>query len=141
MNNKGLFSSKKFKYGSAATALTVLTVALIVLANVIFSALSSKFLWYADMTKSEIYTLSDATVEYLSGVDSEINIYFACEPDDYFSVSMFSDPMMLGVYPEALLQRAGHLLPRGFERDMDRIRQPLDFYAQNIYNGRVCRAI
>ena len=23
---------------------------------------------------------------------------------------------------------------------MDRIRQPLDFYAQNIYNGRVCRA-
>ena len=82
MNNKGLFSSKKFKYGSAATALTVLTVALIVLANVIFSALSSKFLWYADMTKSEIYTLSDATVEYLSGVDSEINIYFACEPDE-----------------------------------------------------------
>lgn len=101
MNNKGLFSSKKFKYGSAATALTVLTVALIVLANVIFSALSSKFLWYADMTKSEIYTLSDATIEYLSGVDSEINIYFACEPDE-LSEGTYSEYTKY-VYQTALL--------------------------------------
>ena len=65
--------------------------------------------------------------------------YFACEPDEYFCVSLFSDPMMLGAYPDELLTRCGHLLPSGFERDMAVIHQPLDYYAQNIYNGRVCR--
>ena len=47
---------------------------------------------------------------------------------------------MLGRYPEAGLSRYGHLLPRGWEKDMAIIRQPLDYYAQNIYHGSVVRA-
>ena len=73
-------------------------------------------------------------------IEAARTAYFACKPENYFSVSLYSDPMMLGTYPEELLVRDGHLLPRGFERDMATIHQPLDFYAQNIYNGRVCRA-
>jgi len=61
MKKTGYLASKKFRYGSTATAITVFTVALVVLANVIFTALSEKYLWYADMTEKEVYSLSDAT--------------------------------------------------------------------------------
>ena len=73
-------------------------------------------------------------------IEAARTAYFACAQDHYFSVTLYSDPMMLGTYPEELLARDGHLLPRGFERDLAVIHQPLDFYAQNIYKGQVCRA-
>lgn len=77
-----IFSSKKFKYGSAATVLTALVIALIVLANIIIYALANKFMWFIDMTKAEVFSLSDATVSYLSEVDEQINIYFAADADE-----------------------------------------------------------
>ena len=61
--------------------------------------------------------------------------------DDWtWTVSWWSDPAMLGIYPEKGLARFGHLLPRGWEKDMPLIHQPLDYYGQNIYHGRVIRA-
>lgn len=74
--------SKKFKYGSVARAITILTVALVILANVIFTSLSQKFLWYADMTSEQVFSLSEEAKGYLSSVDAPISIYFACEPDE-----------------------------------------------------------
>ena len=47
---------------------------------------------------------------------------------------------LLGRYPEDGLSRYWRLLPKGWERDMALIHQPLDFYAQNIYHGNVIRA-
>lgn len=61
--------------------------------------------------------------------------------DDWsWSVAWWSDPALLGRYPEDGLSRYGRLLPKGWERDMALIHQPLDFYAQNIYHGNVIRA-
>ena len=57
-----------------------------------------------------------------------------------WSVSWLSDPAILGAYPEDGLSRFGHLLPKGWERDMADICQPMDYYAQNIYRGTVWRA-
>ncbi len=57
-----------------------------------------------------------------------------------FNVSWWSDPAILGSYPEAGLKKLGQYLPEGWEKDMDTICQPLDFYAQNIYNGRLVKA-
>lgn len=55
-------------------------------------------------------------------------------------ISWWSDPPMLGRYPEKGLQMVGHFLPKGWGADMELIHQPLDFYAQNIYNGRLFKA-
>lgn len=74
--------TKRIRYGATSTAITVVVVALIVVFNVIFTSLASKFMWYSDMTKEEVFTLSDATVEYLSTVTAPINIYFAADPDE-----------------------------------------------------------
>lgn len=46
---------------------------------------------------------------------------------------------MLGHYPESGRHFFG-ALPQGWENDLALISQPLDFYAQNIYNGRFFRA-
>ena len=51
------------------------------------------------------------------------------------SVTWWSDPVVLGKYPEKLLKRVGKHLPDNYEADMETICQPLDFYCQNIYKG------
>lgn len=51
------------------------------------------------------------------------------------SCAWWSDPVILGKYPEVLLKKIGKYLPENYEKDMDTICQPLDFYGQNIYKG------
>lgn len=58
------------------------------------------------------------------------------EEDWSWNVAWWSDPVILGRYPEEGLSRYGKYLPPNFERDLDLICQKIDVYAQNIYNGR-----
>ena len=81
MNRNGFFRTKSFRYGSTATAFTAAFIAVVVVFNIIFTALANRYMWYIDMTNEEVFTLSEATKELLSDVDEEINIYFASEPD------------------------------------------------------------
>ncbi len=78
----GFMKSRRFRYGSAATAFTCAFIAVVVVFNVIFTALASKYLWYVDMTKEAIFSLSEATKDLMSDVTDEVNIYFASEPDE-----------------------------------------------------------
>lgn len=81
MNRNGFFKTKSFRYGSTATAFTAAFIAVVLVFNIIFTALANRYMWYIDMTNEEIFTLCDATKELLADVDEEINIYFASEPD------------------------------------------------------------
>lgn len=56
-----------------------------------------------------------------------------------WNVSWWSDPVLLGHYPEEGLERFAPYLPRITEEDMRLIAEPIDVYAQNIYNGRCVR--
>ena len=81
-----LFKNRKFKYGSAAVGLTCVVVALIVIVNVIFSALSDRYRWYVDMTKEKIYGISDSSIALLDSYkeqsDLHIDIIFCQEEDE-----------------------------------------------------------
>ena len=71
-------------------------------------------------------------------VETARRLYFSINPDERsftWGVTWFSDPVLLGVYPEDGLSRFGQYLPRGWERDLEDMHPALDFYAQNIYNG------
>lgn len=57
-----------------------------------------------------------------------------------WNVSWWSDPVILGKYPEDGLQLYRDYLPEITEEDMRLIHQPLDFYTQNIYNGQEIKA-
>jgi beta-glucosidase len=66
--------------------------------------------------------------------------YFAVEDWMLWSVSLWSDPVFLGAYPEALLEKYGQYMPKIGAGDMKIISAPLDFLGQNIYNGRPVKA-
>lgn len=64
-------------------------------------------------------------------------------PDDLsnwtWNVSWWSDPVILGKYPEEGMKKYEKYLPVITDKDMKLISQPIDFYGQNIYNGRCIR--
>ena len=70
-------------------------------------------------------------------IEAARRAYFATREKEWvFSVGVWSDPILLGCYPQDFLSAYGKLLPASWEKDLrDTIAQPLDFYAQNIYKG------
>ncbi|MBQ8087560.1 MAG: beta-glucosidase, partial [Clostridia bacterium] len=74
-------------------------------------------------------------------IEAARKAYFANDPArGMFTVSWWSDPALLGSYPEDGLKLYGQYLPKGWEKDLEGIHQPLDYYCQNIYNGSFYRA-
>ena len=68
--------------------------------------------------------------------------YFECHPlgeSVMWNLSWWSDPVIFGRYPEDGLEMYKDYLPEITNDDMKLINQPLDFYAQNIYNGQEVR--
>ena len=51
-------------------------------------------------------------------------------------MAWWSDPVLLGRYPEEGLRKYEAYLPRITQEDLVLISQPIDFYGQNIYNGK-----
>lgn len=58
----------------------------------------------------------------------------------FFSTAWFADPVILGSYPEDALKNFGQYMPEKFERDLDLIQQPLEFFGVNIYQGTPIKA-
>ncbi len=57
-----------------------------------------------------------------------------------WNVAWYSDPVLLGHYPEEGLEKFKEYLPEITEEDMKLIHQPIDFLGQNMYNGYYIRA-
>ncbi len=87
---------------------------------------------------------------YLPETDSAANIEAARKAtfslpartlrDVSWDIAMWSDPVFLGKYPQDVLDAYGQYFPEVTAADMELISQPLDFYAQNIYNAVPVRA-
>lgn len=59
---------------------------------------------------------------------------FDITPENWhMSVAWWSDPIMLGKYPEKAVQEFGENMPKIGPKDMELICQPLDFYGTNLY--------
>lgn len=103
MNIKKLQKAKlrrqrRNQYTAMSSVITALVIALAIVFNIAFFALASHFTWFADMTKDQVYSLSDATLELLADVEDETNIYFTVEPDKISDAS----PFLFYVYQTAL---------------------------------------
>lgn len=62
------------------------------------------------------------------------------DPDAWsWGISWWSDPVMLGEYPEEGLKKYAQWLPKITKDDLKLISEPIDMYGQNIYNGRMIR--
>lgn len=81
---KRLKRRKKLKYGSVATAVTVIFVAIVVLINVIVSMLSDRFPdMVLDLTSSNVYEISDETLEYIENLDVDVEIAISTEESEF----------------------------------------------------------
>ncbi|HSI83688.1 MAG: GH1 family beta-glucosidase [Candidatus Methylacidiphilales bacterium] len=60
--------------------------------------------------------------------------------DNLWNNTWWGDPVVFGEYPEAGLRAYGKNAPRFPDSDMEVIKQPLDFYGCNIYQGTAVTA-
>ncbi len=83
------------------------------------------------------------TTDSAEDVEAARKAFFACpelSKSVLWNVSWWSDPVILGKYPEDGLRAYRDYLPEITEDDMRLINQPIDFYAQNIYHGNAIKA-
>ncbi len=66
-------TSRKLRYGGLSAALTALIVAVIIIANIIFSTLTQKLMWYVDLTPELLYSLSDEALELIENGDEKFD--------------------------------------------------------------------
>lgn len=84
---KKFLKGRKFKYGSVALCLTLLTVAAVIIANTVLSALAYNYGWSIDMSEKFIYGigegcgkyLEDKVFPYMSGSGEKIKIILCDE--------------------------------------------------------------
>ena len=80
--------------------------------------------------------------EKTEDIEAASQMLFSMQEDDQnwtWNVAWWSDPVLLGHYPEEGLKRYEKYLPKITEEDMKLIAEPIDVYGQNIYNGRCIR--
>ncbi len=94
-----LIRNKKVRYGTVSVVLTALIVAAVVLINAIFYALAVRYLWYADMTSSMSFTVSEECYDYIDtyikpqmekNPDEKITFLF-CDEKEHFDEMTTSD--------------------------------------------------
>lgn len=75
-------------------------------------------------------------------IEAARSAYFSIGKEDYrsFNVPVFSDPVILGDYPKEYYEAFSDILPEITREELALISQPIDFYCQNIYNGRFVRS-
>ena len=94
------YNLKRFRYGSAAAAFTCAFIAVVIIFNIVFTALAGTYMWYVDMTRDNVFSLSEATKVLMADVDAPVNIYFASEPDELMEGK--DSPYMKYIYTTAL---------------------------------------
>ncbi|MGN1402965.1 MAG: GldG family protein [Ruminococcus sp.] len=75
---------KKLKYGSLATAVTVIFVAVVVLVNVVVSLIGNRFPnAVLDLTTSNVYEISDETLDYIRDLDQDVEIAISSDESNF----------------------------------------------------------
>lgn len=87
-------------------------------------------------------TMTYPLTESREDIDAARKLLFECPSLDNWTwnVSWWSDPVILGKYPEDGLKKYKEYLPEITAEDMKLIHQPIDFYGQNIYQGLCVKA-
>lgn len=77
---------KKLKYGSLATAITLIFIAIIVAANVVCNVLDNRYNWNIDLTSSGLFEMDKQTISYLNGLNKDVKITVLA-PESYFETN------------------------------------------------------
>ena len=75
---------KKMKFGTLATVITLVFIAIIVAVNVICNMLDKRFNWNIDLTSSGLYELDEQTVNYLHQLNTDVKITMLADESYFF---------------------------------------------------------
>ena len=78
-----ILKNRRFRMGGFATVLTVIFIAVLIILNMIVSAVSERYPIQLDLTTGKIYGLSDETIEYLKTVEKDVNMYVLSTEDAF----------------------------------------------------------
>ena len=70
MKNKAGFA-RKIRYGGITAVLTAAIIAIVIIINVMFTALAHKKLWYTDLTPDVEFTLTETCISYMKNGDPD----------------------------------------------------------------------
>lgn len=71
---KKSFNTKKLKYGTTATAITIIFIAFVVFVNLIAGVLTDRGGLKLDLTEEQYYDISQETIDYLSNIKTDVEI-------------------------------------------------------------------
>lgn len=80
---KDLHRSRRLRHGTMATVLSVCFVAAVVIINVIASILVERYPITVDLTTNKVFEISDESIEYIKGIDKDINVYVLATEEDF----------------------------------------------------------
>ncbi len=86
---KRRLNAKRLRYGSVATVITVVFLAVIVLVNVVVGALMDRYPLKLDLTSDKVYEISDESVEYLKSIDTDVQIIVMADYETYFTTNSY----------------------------------------------------
>ncbi|MDX2486180.1 MAG: family 1 glycosylhydrolase, partial [Gammaproteobacteria bacterium] len=78
--------------------------------------------------------------EHPNDIEAARQHMFSVREKHLFNNAWFSDPMILGHYPEEGIKLFAADMPDNFQQDLECIHQKLDYFATNIYSGVHVRA-
>ena len=84
---ESFWRSRKFRYGSFATAFTALFIVAVILLNFMVSALGNAVDLTLDITSEGTFQLTDASLEYLKKLDTPVEIIVLCDRDEIANTS------------------------------------------------------
>lgn len=83
-------SSKSLKYGSMATGFTIIFIVLVLLVNILVSALDTKVPLSLDLTKNQTYNISSKTVSFIKGIKEPVKIIVLADRQAYLSNTVYA---------------------------------------------------
>lgn len=86
---------RSFRYGSAATAFTVIFIVAVILVNVLVTSLSSRFPLSVDMTANHRNQLSAQSVNYIKKISQDINIDILADESTYANAQNYNSCLLI----------------------------------------------
>jgi beta-glucosidase len=92
------------------------------------------------ISASQASIISIPTSDHANDIEAARQHMFSVKDKKVFNNAWFSDPMILGHYPEEGVKLFGADMPEIFAGDLECINQKLDYFGVNIYSGIHVRA-
>jgi hypothetical protein len=115
-----IFEKRNLRYGFVSVCITLVVIAVIVLFNVVLTALFKKYPLNIDLTENRVFEISDTTKDFLKSLDQDVDIYVLNTESSFIS----SSPAEYFIQANEVIRKYSQYSPRVRLEYVDLIRNP-----------------